>query len=65
MSDSFRNLDVPALKMAPYVLLARGGTFNYLEPETSRYDIFDIAHGLSNTCRFGGQCRRFYYVAQQ
>ena len=33
-------------------------------PDPSTIDIIDIAHGLSNICRYGGQCSRFYSVAE-
>lgn len=35
-----------------------------LAPQPESIDLMDIAHGLSNVCRFGGQCRHFYSVAQ-
>lgn len=39
----------------------------FIEPLNPKYDdieLVDIAHGLSNICRYGGQCRDFYSVAQ-
>jgi hypothetical protein len=35
-----------------------------LDPRPEDVDIRDIAHGLSNICRFGGHVREFYSVAQ-
>jgi uncharacterized protein len=47
------------------VLLTHGGfTFDLLRPEESVVAIDDIAHALSNICRFGGHTRVFYSVAQ-
>lgn len=44
---------------------ARSGIYmNVFEPTSEMICIEDIAHGLSNTCRWGGQCRQFYSVAQ-
>lgn len=34
------------------------------EPMPDDFDILDIAHGLSNVCRYGGQCVSFYSVAE-
>ncbi len=41
-----------------------GIAFDLLNPTPDMIDIGDIAHALSNVCRFGGHCREFYSVAQ-
>lgn len=38
--------------------------FDVLDPQESLVRLEDIAHSLSNTCRFNGHCRNFYCVAQ-
>ena len=35
-----------------------------LDPRPEEVMLFDIAHSLSNMCRFTGHCREFYSVAQ-
>ena len=44
--------------------LASGRLFDFLDPHGSDFDIEDIAHGLAHVCRYAGQCRAFYSVAE-
>lgn len=46
------------------IRLTSGPWFYYDNPEQSDFKITDIARGLSNTCRFGGQLIDFYSVAE-
>jgi 5'-deoxynucleotidase YfbR-like HD superfamily hydrolase len=48
----------------PYVSTFSGNRFYPLEPRIDRIAIEDIAHGLAYQCRFNGQTREFYSVAQ-
>lgn len=50
--------------LPPVVQLYSGAMFNLLEPDCSEINIEDIAHSLSNQCRFNGHTKRFYSVAQ-
>lgn len=48
----------------PTILLASGCYFDLEDPKSSEYGIEDIAHALSNICRYTGHCQNFYSVAQ-
>lgn len=47
-----------------WMLTASGERFWPLDPRTSEIWLEDIAHSLSNQCRFAGHCREFYSVSQ-
>lgn len=47
-----------------YVITFTGAAIRPLEPDAAQIRIGDIAHGLANSCRFTGQTRSFYSVAQ-
>ncbi|MGO8377693.1 hypothetical protein ACC745_18530 [Rhizobium ruizarguesonis] len=55
-----------AIKMrsGPSIMLAGGTWFDLLDPWSSEFTINDIAQGLSNICRYSGQCKNFYSVAE-
>jgi uncharacterized protein len=48
----------------PTIKTFSGITLNFIEPAPKMIEIPDIAHGLSNVCRFAGQSSEFYSVAQ-
>lgn len=48
----------------PTIMLASGSYFDLEDPASSEFGIEDIAHALSNICRYTGHCRTFYSVAQ-
>ena len=41
-----------------------GRMFDPSNPQQDQINILDIAHGLSLTCRYGGQSNKFYSVAE-
>lgn len=47
-----------------WFLSSRGNKIYPLDFQIEDVDIEEIAHSLSNICRFGGHCRSFYSVAQ-
>jgi len=55
-----------AVNMArgPTIMLQSGAWFDLLDPASSDFTIDDIAHGLAHICRYAGQCRDFYSVAE-
>lgn len=48
----------------PDILTRSGQYFDFFDPQRYTLQVEDIAHGLANCCRFAGQCRVFYSVAQ-
>ncbi len=59
-TDTLKNPDV----INATIITRSGKYFDFLNPTADQIDINDIAWGLANTCRFGGQCLQFYSVAQ-
>lgn len=50
--------------MLPIIQTYSGSYINFLDFTENVYKIDDIAHALSNICRFTGHCKEFYSVAQ-
>jgi hypothetical protein len=52
------------MEKGPTIMLQSGAWFDFSNPASSNFTIEDVAHGLANICRYAGQCRRFYSVAE-
>lgn len=50
--------------LGPWIETFTGKKFHFLNPQPDEICIEDIAHALSNTCRFTGHCSFFYSVAE-
>jgi len=51
------------MKIEPYIETSIGRKF-YLLAEYPGFNIAEIAHALSNACRYGGHCSQYYSVAE-
>jgi hypothetical protein len=47
-----------------WILTHSGKHFDFADPQPDQIDLLDIAQGLANECRYAGQSRVFYSVAQ-
>lgn len=52
------------LDQSAFMTTYTGRKFYLFDPSPNDVDIVDIAHALSQLCRFTGHCREFYSVAE-
>lgn len=52
------------LKHPPAIVTKSGKPFDFVDIDVKNVDIEEIAHALSNICRFTGHTKQFYSVAQ-
>ena len=55
---------MPLIQPSTSIRTYMGELFDVLHPNPEQIHLEDIAHALSNLCRFGGHTDRFYSVAQ-
>lgn len=65
MAKSFKGVSKRAINGSDgWIQTYCGVKFFPLQPKVEDILLPDIAHALSNQCRYGGHCRKFYSVAQ-
>ena len=52
------------MRYGDFIQTYSGIEFYPLDPRIEEVKLLDIAHALSNICRFTGHCNEFYSVAQ-
>ena len=52
------------IRKGDWIQTYTGKMFYPLDPRVEEIDIFDVAHALSNVCRFTGHVKTFYSVSQ-
>lgn len=57
-------MSIAAVASPAWIETFAGKRFHLLDPQPDEIDILDIAHALSNQCRYTGHTRRFYSVAE-
>jgi hypothetical protein len=57
-------IGMPAERRGDWMQTASNLAFWPLDPWPSEVHLYDIAHALSNLCRYGGHCKKFYSVAE-
>jgi hypothetical protein len=57
-------IDVGSTRKGEWMQTYTGRKFYPADPHGDEVDIMDIAASLSNMCRYGGHCLRFYSVAE-
>lgn len=62
--QTMEGLEGVVVRSGPTILTRGGSYFDLLDPHGSRIEIEDIAHALSNLCRFTGHTHMFYSVAE-
>ena len=67
-ADGATDMSVRALAVdyavGPRMMLSTGAWLDLLDPGASDFGIENVAHGLAHVCRYAGQCRAFYSVAE-
>jgi hypothetical protein len=64
---SYPNYEIERIRqmiLLPTIQTFSGRYISFVDFSQNEYDVVDIAHSLSNLCRFNGHCTQFYSVAQ-